>query len=395
MSRVILFAFALMFGAMTSLAQAATPPDQPEQGPGGKDYQVSEVVKRAVGSAEEPVFVFHGKNTPSHGRPVIIFFHSWGGNNPQYFGGWIEHLARKGNLVLFPRFQEVNRTRPIEATANASRMVREALKALADDPEAKPDLNRVVYVGYLAGTIVALDLAAGAEDYHLPAPKLIMNLMPGGVAKEGETRGIAMPDLAKIKAETLLITMNGDQEHAPADRISRQIFAGTTAIPATSKLFMRVASDRHGYPPLSATLVSPGSNRADYAADQIPLPPSAIVEEEPQQPVKGKGKARQAQKKAPRVKWTADMALTGPQSSLTQLLGSNGTDNVDYRGFWKTLDIASDAAFNGKDAVALKANPALVDMGMWSDGWPVRRLGAEMPKEGTEAAAEPGPRRRF
>jgi hypothetical protein len=35
-------------------------------------------------------------------------------------------------------------------------------------------------------------------------------------------------------------------------------------------------------------------------------------------------------------------------------------------------------------------------MGIWSDGWPVKRLSAQMPRvEGQENKPEPGPRRRL
>lgn len=165
-------------------AVAATTPQQPEQGPGGRDYQKTAIIKRAVGKAVAPVFVFHADNRPEMARPVIVFFHSWGGNNPQYYGKWFEHLAQKRNLVLFPRFQEVNRTKPADATSLASEALRDALEALADDQKARPDLKRIAYVGHLAGFIVALDLAAYAGERQLPAPKLILNLIPGGIAKE-------------------------------------------------------------------------------------------------------------------------------------------------------------------------------------------------------------------
>lgn len=382
-----------LFLAAGGLANAAVPPQQPEQGAGGKDYQDSTVVKRAIGTAEQPIFVFHGASSSAKPRPVIVFFHSWGGNDPQFFGGWIEHLVRKGNVVIFPRFQEIDRTRPQEATAIASRMTKMAFQTLGADHDVHPDLNKVIFVGYLAGSVVALDLAAEAKSYELPMPKLVLSLMPGGVAKDGDTRGIPMPDLSHIDASTMLITMNGDLDHAPGDRIAKRILQETTSVPSTRKLFMRVSSDRHGYPLLSATLVSPGSNNPDYAAEKIPLPPSAVVEEQPA-PVKVKGKRAQQEKK-PKSNWSPDMALTGTQTTLTMQLGTNGVDNLDYRAFWKTLDMASEAAFAGKDTTDLKANPAFVDMGIWSDGWPVRRLGSEIPKGDTEAAAEPAPRRRF
>jgi len=389
MRRLQFLALASTLLLSSATAFAATPPQQPEQGPGGRDYAGSAVIKRAVGKATAPVFVFHADAKAVTARPVIVFFHSWGGNNPQYYGKWFEHLAQKGNLVLFPRFQEVNRTRPMDATNIAAEAVREALEELSDDAKARPDLGRVAYVGHLAGTIVALDLAAYAGERQLPTPKLIFNVMPGGIAREKDTRGIPLPDLAKINEATLLITMSGDRDHLATDRVARLILSETTGIPARNKLFMRVSSDGHGYPPLSATLISPGSIDPAYDSAKIPIPvnpaDTTVVASI------GKGAPRPA---PVRFKWTPDMALTGIQATLTTQLGTNGTDNLDYRGFWKTLDIAAEAAFSGENALSLKANPAFVDMGVWSDGWPVRRLGADVPKDGTEPE-EPARRRRF
>ena len=53
-------------------AQAATPPQQPEQGPGGRDYKSTEVVKRAIGTASTGTFVFHGADTPTKPRPASM-----------------------------------------------------------------------------------------------------------------------------------------------------------------------------------------------------------------------------------------------------------------------------------------------------------------------------------
>ena len=90
------------------------------------------------------------------------------------------------------------------------------------------------------------------------------------------------------------------------------------------------------------------------------------------------------------------MALTGPQTILTQQLGNNGTDTLDYLAYWKTFDMAAEAAFAGRDAAFLRRDPKFIDMGSWSDGWPVRRLSAEMPKvEGQDDKQERGPRRRL
>jgi hypothetical protein len=324
--------------------------------------------------------VFHGANTPAEPRPVVVFVHSWGATNPSFYGGWIDHLARKGHLVLFPRFQEVNRSRPADASNLAESLIQSALAELANDEKARPDLQRVAFIGHSAGVPLALNLAGRAGAGNIPAPKLIFGLMPGGIASTEKERGILLEDLSRIDAATLLITMSGDRDYQPSDRASKRILQETTAIPTTRKLFMRAGSDDHGFPALTATLASPGSPKAEYDAASIKLPPDP-----PRDP-----------KQKSTWRWSADMALTGPQTILTQQLGNNGTDTLDYLAFWKTFDIAANAAFAGRDAASLARDPKFVDMGNWSDGWPVRRLSAQMPKvEGQEEKQERGPRRKL
>jgi hypothetical protein len=381
MHRPVVFCLALAASLIGAEVRAATPPKQPESGPGGANYETAQVVKRVVGQASAATYVFHPGADAAQPRPVVVLLHAWGAANPQFYGGWIEHLARKGNLVLFPRFQEVNRTRPADATALASRLVKDALQALVDDPQARPDPQRLSYIGHLAGAAVALNLASDATGDGLPDPKLVFALMPGGIASDPKARGIPLEDLSGIGAETLLIAMSGDRDYLPTDRAGRRILKETTAVPAARKLFMRAGSDDHGFPALSATLASPASPKADYDAAAIKLPPDP---------------PRDPKQKPPAWRWSADMALTGEQTVLTGQMGTNVTDALDYYAYWKTFDFAQAAASDGKDAAALRRDPKFTEMGSWSDGWPVRRLSADMPKaEGQETQQERGPRRKL
>src|SRR3954453_16509057 len=109
-----------------SAAVGAAPPPQPKSGPGGAEYVATDVVKRAVGRASAASYVFHAAGAAAEPRPVVVFIHAWGATNPQAYGGWINHLARKGFLVLFPKYQDVNRTRPADATNIASALVKDA-----------------------------------------------------------------------------------------------------------------------------------------------------------------------------------------------------------------------------------------------------------------------------
>jgi hypothetical protein len=372
MRRLVPVLFAATLAAPAALA--ATPPAQPDKGPGGSDYKAKEVAKRAVGRAGAATFVFHAPGQAAEPRSVVVLFPSWGANNPMLYGGGIEHQARQGHLVLMPRYQEVNRTRPAEATAKATELLKDALQSLAEDAEARPDLKRVAFLGHLGGAPVALNLAAGAEGDGLPQPRLIFAVMPGGIASDPKSRGIPLDDLSAIPGSTLLIAMSGDREHLPIDRTARRILKEASAVPASRKLFMRAGSDSHGFPALTASLASPGSPKAEFDAAAIKLPPDP---------------PRDPSQKGQVWRWSADMALSGEQTILAAQLGNNVTDSLDYLAYWKTFDLALAAAFAGKDAAALKADPRLTDMGAWSDGWPVRRLAADLAK--TEGASEQKP----
>ena len=155
-----LTAAAIMTLAGLASVQAATPPAQPADGAGGVGDRKATVTKRLLGRGTASTYAFYAAGAaPETGRPVAIVLHGWGAVNPQSYGGWIDHLARQGWLILYPRFQEVNRTRPADAPAIAESLVKAALAEIATDGEAKPDLARVAMIGHLAGAPLAMDLA--------------------------------------------------------------------------------------------------------------------------------------------------------------------------------------------------------------------------------------------
>jgi acetyl esterase/lipase len=365
-------------------AQAAAPPPQPADGPGGVGDRKMTITKRLLGRGTATSFAFYAAGAaPEAGRPVAIILHGWGVVNPQSYGAWIDHLARQGWLVLFPRFQEVNRTRPADAPGVAETLVKAALADLAADGEAKPDLGRVAMIGHLAGAPLAMDLAADAKTHGLPAPKLIFAVTPGGIASGPKSRGIALGDLSAVDPATLIVTMVGDKDTRAADAAAKRLLREASAVPLERKLFVRALSDDHGFPALTATLAAPAG--LDTAYDGGAIKPGA----EP------KDTAKDAAKPPP-FRWSADMALTGEQQTLVSQVNLARVDALDYLGFWKTFDLAAAAAFAGSDAAALKNNPRLADMERWSDGWPVKRLAVETPRPApaVQAGAPPAATRK-
>lgn len=366
--------FAAGLLAVATAAQAASPPAQPNEGPGGVGDRKASIVKRGLGRPSAPTYAFYASGpAPEGGRPVAVFLHGWGAVNPQSYGAWIDHLARQGWLVLFPRFQEVNRTKPSDAPAIAGALVKAALAEVSDDQEAKPDLSRVAMIGHLAGAPLAMDLAANAKKEGLPTPKLIFAAVPGGIASGPKSRGIALDDLERIAPETLIVTMVGDKDARAADAASRRLLREASAVPAERKLFVRALSDDHGFPAMTATLAAPAGVDAAYDSAAIKMPPEPKDAPKP-----------------PPFRWSAEMALTGEQQTLVSQINVARADALDYLGFWKTFDLAAAAAFSGADATTLKANPRLADMERWNDGWPVKRLFVEIPKPAKPPAVANG-----
>lgn len=361
----------LVVASLCEPVLGATPPNQPAEGPGGVGDRSVAIVKRALGRPSAASFIFHAAGAaPAEGRPVVVFLHAWGSPNPLPYGAWIDHLARAGYLVVFPRFQEVNRTRPADATGNAEKLVKAALADLETDPDARPDLKRVALIGHLAGAPIAANLAADAEDAGLPVPRLVFAIMPGGIASDAKSRGVVLRDLSKIAPETLVITVIGDRDARAADLAARRLLREASAVAPERKLFVRALSDDHGFPSLTATLTSPGAADTAYDGGAIKLPPEPP--KDPKQPP------------AP-FKWSADMSLTGEQTTLLAQLNNSRADSLDYLAYWKTFDLAAAAAFGG-DPTSLKANPRFSDMERWSDGWPVKRLAVETPRPARVAA---------
>ncbi|MCJ2073582.1 alpha/beta hydrolase [Methylobacterium sp. J-030] len=368
-------AITILTGAVS--AQAATPPPQPAEGPGSVGDRKTTVVKRLLGRGAAGSYAFYTAGAaPETGRPVAVFLHGWGIVNPQSYGAWIDHLARQGWLVIVPRFQEVNRTRPADAPANAESLVKAALADLAGDSEAKPDPERVAMIGHLAGAPLALDLAADAKTRGLPVPKLIFAATPGGIASGPKSRGITLGDLSAIDPATIIVTMVGDKDTRAADLAAKRLLRETSSVPPDRKLFVRILSDDHGFPALTATLAAPAG--LDTAFDGGAIKPAPEAKDAPKD-----------NPKPPPFRWSPDMALTGEQQTLVSQVNLARVDALDYLGFWKVFDLAAMTAFAGSDATALKNNPRLADMERWSDGWPVKRLVVETPRPAPAAQVKP------
>jgi predicted esterase len=154
--------------------------------------------------------------------PVVLFLHGWGATEPHFYGAWIEHLARAGNAVVYPRYQESFAEPPRQVLGNALVGIRTALE------HTDVDTDSLVVAGHSAGGGLAADYAAVARRVGLPPPLAVMSMYPGRAF-----RGIraAIPGAGPVPSGTELVVLTGADDRVvdPADARAIYRTAETTA----------------------------------------------------------------------------------------------------------------------------------------------------------------------
>jgi acetyl esterase/lipase len=113
-----------------SSPQVPTPPPQPDTGPGGKQATHSAVIKNRYREGAKEYWIYEPDKPKPNVAPVVIFVHGWGGTNPLYYGAWIDHIVKRGNIVVFPRYQSSILTRREDFIPNTLDSVKDAFTRL-------------------------------------------------------------------------------------------------------------------------------------------------------------------------------------------------------------------------------------------------------------------------
>lgn len=355
---VALTLFALAIVSPVGLAEKnPAPPTQPASGPGGKQYAHAEVTKNRYGKGGEEYWVFEPDAPKPATAPVIVFLHGWGGMNPMYYGAWIDHLVKRGNIVIYPRYQASLLTSIREFTPNTLTAVKDAVSRLQTETgHIKPDLNKFAAVGHSVGGLLAANLAALASESGLPRVSAVMSVEPG--ITEAPIN-IPLADLQKIPAETLLLAVAGDDDTLVRDVDAKRIYKESTRVPANNKDYVTLVSDSHGTPGLVA------SHRAPTAHDKAYDSGDGI----------GGGPAEASGRTGDRAGGLPTRRIDSSQIERRERLETMMVNALDFYGTWKLFDGLCDAAFYGKNReYALGNTPQQRFMGLWSDGVPVKEL---------------------
>lgn len=305
--------------------QALTGPTQPLAGPGGMDYVCDSV--RMYDFAEKPygywLFEPGGDRLPDSAQ-VVVLLHGYGGFNPMIYGDWIEHLVRKGNLVIFPRYQRnLFFPRPGRFGDHTARAIRDALVELEDPKYVHPIADYLVIAGHSYGGVVSADLGVNYQEYGIPQPRGILLCAPGS----GPLKGGRLKTYEDMPANTKLVIMASEGDHVVGDEFARLVFE--TAVHTPERNLIYQYRDSIG--------VGAGHNQC-YS-----------------------------------VNLEYDTGRRNPTAN--RALRRSQCNTVDYYGYWKILDALITCLESGDYCRYALGNTLEQRMlGYWSDGRPVQEL---------------------
>lgn len=311
-------------------------PPQPSDGPGGAAYVHDGVRFSDQAGTAEGYWLFEPESPSPDSAPVVVFLHGYGAINPMIYGGWVSHIVRQGNIVIYPRYQQSLLSPGSEAFAgNAAKGILDALAELGEGSHVRPQQGPLVLVGHSYGGAIAANLGVRFTELGIPQPKGLLLCAPG----TGPLKGGRLDSYEDMPADTRLLIMVSVDDQVVGDELGRLIFE--TAVHTPHRNLLRQFPDEHGEPAVTA-----GHNEC-YALD---------------------------------ARFDADIH----NLSYYRALRIAKNDALDYYGYWKLLDALLSCVRSDEYCdTAFGDTPAQRSLGQWSDGEPVKGLEVLLPAEDT------------
>lgn len=233
------------------LQEPPTPPTQPPTGPGGTNYSHNGVRQTRYGLGGHEFWIFEPTTPSPISAPLIVFNHGWSAFFPSTYQGWIDHMVKRGNIVVYPRYQLGYIIGVHYATQNAIQAVKKAITILQNGDHVQPDLDKFAIVGHSLGGGITAEMAVLAEENGLPRPKAVMPVQPF------IRTDTMMKNFHDIPATTLLLVIVGEDDAIVGNFSGKLIFSTADQVPNNQKDFVIQRTDRYGSPALVADHFAP------------------------------------------------------------------------------------------------------------------------------------------
>lgn len=307
--------------ASLSIAQV-TQPTQPTSGPGGSNYTYGGVTEYdyATNGNGEDFWLFEPNNPVPDSANTIVFCHGMGETNPMLYGGYIKHLVRKGNIVIYPRYQKDLSAVTSNYNDSCAKGIQKALDTLKTAGHVKPRLYNYFITGHSVGGVLTANMSMLYAHYNLPKPLAAFSIEPGapGLA------GIVLSDYSAFPSDVNYLIEIGSQDIVVGTQPGTDLYNNTINAPTSHKNLVEQFPDSHGTPAITSTHMEPLS--ADNQFDN------------------------------------------GETNLFISLSTPAVADAVDYFCIWKLMDALMDCSLTGQNCnVAFGNTPEQKSMGLWSD----------------------------
>ena len=151
-----------------------------------------------IGKGSSGVWLYRPAGKP---KDVVVYFHGQGGPQeatPVNHLPWINHLVKRGSIVIYPRFEMAYEADPMKFVADG-------VKAAEKKVDVK-DLP-VLAIGYSRGGAIAVEYGAAASRNGLPVPDWIMSVFPAPYGNQKQ-----LIDLGQLPHFTELVILVGDKD---------------------------------------------------------------------------------------------------------------------------------------------------------------------------------------
>ncbi len=257
------FAAALVLALASSASAAINPPGQPKSGPGGKEASYRAVTAAHFDGPDDArdYWVFSPARRRARGKPpatvpVVVLMHGYGALTPRFYQPWIDHLVKRGNIVIYPAYQGSLLTPQARFTDNAVWSVRAALAGPLAAATPRPRLGRgALYAGHSYGGVIAANLASRAASAGLPIPNALFATEPYYERID--------ESLAGIPAATRFVCLVGNDDTVVGRRGCDALFARTGHLRPWRRNYVWMFTDRHGTPDLIGDHRAPTSRALD------------------------------------------------------------------------------------------------------------------------------------
>ncbi len=252
------------------LGMEPSPPPQPATGPGGSDYAHGGVTVERAGVVPTGTWVFSPEDMSGEERtraPVVLFLHGFGATDPQTYRGWISHLARRGNIVIYPDYQPAGFL-VFDQAAFVANMLDGIERGLAETG-VTPDTIHIA--GHSLGAVLGAAYLASGPEAGLPAVASLTLVAPGGCSTCGANAGfgVPLPDDLPVPEGLLVNIVTGSDDTIVGSGDALAILDRLQGVPDDRKRLVEVQSDRHGEPELAADHLFPQSDGFGSEVDAL------------------------------------------------------------------------------------------------------------------------------